>query len=241
MAVVEVEHGASWIEIILNRPERRNALVPSMAAAVIKALEEAQRSDAISSILLRGADGCFCSGIDLKALQANEDPGSQDGKWHQAEIRALHLALYACNKPLVCVLEKYAINAGAALVFASDLVVAGESAFLQVGEVQQGADIPMNAAWLNLKSTEMVTTRLALLGDRIGAQALLELGLLHEIVKDEDVGSTARAWAARMGSFPKGATTVITERLRGFRPRDPDQVFPMSTNNALMSASQVKG
>lgn len=138
MAVVEVEHGASWIEIILNRPERRNALVPSMAAAVIKALEEAQRSDAISSILLRGADGCFCSGIDLKALQANEDPGSQDGKWHQAEIRALHLALYACNKPLVCVLEKYAINAGAALVLRAIWWWRGKVLFCKLGRFNKG-------------------------------------------------------------------------------------------------------
>jgi len=239
--VVSIEQHPTWVEIILNRPERRNALVPSMAVAIEAAIKEAESKDSVSAIILRGADHCFCSGIDLKALQSEEDPGSDDGRWHQAPIRALHLALYACQKPLICVLEKYAINAGAALVFACDLAVAGETAFLQVGEVQQGSDIPMNAAWLHLKSSEMVAARLALLGDRVSAKELLSLSLVHRVVADEEVLATARAWADRMGNFPEGATTVITQRLRSFRPADASGAFPISTNNALMSASQVKG
>lgn len=240
MNFVQIERHQGWAEIILNRPERRNALTPSMAAQLTTAVEDLSKLAEVAAIVLRGADHCFCSGIDLKALQNNEDLGSDDGAWHQQPIRALHLALYQCPKPLICALEKYAINAGAALVFACDLVVSGESAFVQIGEIQQGSDIPINAAWLRLKTSEQTLARMALLGDRVGAIELEQNGLIQSVVADDEVLTAARAWAARLASFPVGASDVIIERIRSFRPMDPETVFPVSTNNALLTAAQVK-
>lgn len=240
MNLVQIEQHQGWAEIILDRPARRNALTPGLAAQLTTALEGLSRSAEVAAIVLRGADHCFCSGIDLKALQSNEDPGSEDGVWHQTSIRALHLALYRCPKPLICALEKYAINAGAALVFACDLVVAGDSAFLQIGEIQQGSDIPINAAWLRLKTSEQTLARLALLGDRVGATELAHIGLIQSVVPDDEVLTQARVWAARLASFPVGAGDVIINRIRSFRPMDPETVFPVSTNNALLTAAQVK-
>ena len=60
-----------------------------------------------------------------------------------------HSALFNCTKPIVGALERYAINGGAALAIARDYLVAGEQAFLQVGEVQIGMAAPYNMAWLN--------------------------------------------------------------------------------------------
>lgn len=240
MNLIQIEQHQGWAEIILDRPARRNALTPALAAQMTTAIEGLSKSAEVAAIVLRGADHCFCSGIDLKALQSNEDPGSEDGVWHPEPIRALHLALYRCPKPLICALEKYAINAGAALVFACDLVVSGTSAFLQVGEIQQGSDIPMNAAWLRLKASEQTLARLALLGDRVGAAELEKNGLVQAVVPDDEVLTAARAWAARLASFPLGASDVIIERIRSFRPIDPETVFPISTNNALLTAAQVK-
>ena len=218
MNLVQIEQHQGWAEIILDRPARRNALTPGLAAQLTTAIEGLSRSAEVAAIILRGADHCFCSGIDLKALQSNEDPGSEDGAWHQASIRALHLALYRCPKPLICALEKYAINA----------------------EIQQGSDIPINAAWLRLKTSEQTLARLALLGDRVGATELAHIGLIQSVVPDDEVLTQARVWAARLASFPVGAGDVIINRIRSFRPMDPETVFPVSTNNALLTAAQVK-
>ena len=152
-----------------------------------------------------------------------------------------HYALYRSAKPLIGVLERFAINAGAALVFACDLVVAGESSFLQIGEIQQGSDIPMNAGWLSVRSSEAVMARLALLGDRVPASELKDLRLVTEVVPDSDALETARRLAARLASFPEGASTVIKERIMSMRPANPEAVFPQSGNNALLNAGQVRG
>ena len=90
---VQIEQHQGWAEIILDRPARRNALTPGLAAQLTTAIEGLSRSADVAAIILRGADHCFCSGIDLKALQSNEYLGREDGVWQKASIRALHLAL----------------------------------------------------------------------------------------------------------------------------------------------------
>ena len=83
--------------------------------------------------------------------------------------------------------------------------------------------------------------RLALLGDRVPASDLKDLQLVTEVVPDADTLETARRLAARLASFPEGASTVIKERILSMRPANPEAVFPHSGNNALLSAGQVRG
>ena len=96
---IRVEQGEGWAEIVLNRPDRRNSLIPPLAGEVTQALEGLQQEEAVQSSLLRGEGGYFCSGIDLKALQADPPPdwsGKQVG-----DVRTMHLALFNCRKPII--------------------------------------------------------------------------------------------------------------------------------------------
>ena len=156
-----------------------------MAGEITQAVDGLQADKEIASILIRGEGGYLCSGIDLKALQADPAPEWQ-GK-EVGDVRSMHMALYRCRKPLLCALERFAINAGAALVFACDLTIASDTSFLQIGEIQQGADIPMNAGWLKLKYTEQVLLRLSLVGDRVLGPELVSLGLALQSVDEDQV------------------------------------------------------
>jgi len=233
-----IEKHAGWAEIVLNRPERRNALIPPMAGEITQAVEGLQTDPEVASILIRGEDGYLCSGIDLKALQADPAPDWQ-GK-EVGDVRSMHMAFYRCRKPLLCALQRFAINAGAALVFACDITVAGDASFLQIGEIQQGSDMPMNAGWLKLKSTEQVLSRLSLMGDRVLGPELVSLGLALRSVEDGQVLENVREIAARLAGFPAGASETIIERIRSMRPDDAESVFPVSSNQALLTAIQVR-
>lgn len=237
-----VEQGQGWAEIVLNRPERRNSLIPPLAGEVTAALTALQADDSVASIVLRGEGGYFCSGIDLKALQ--QDPPPDWAGKDVGDVRSMHIALFNSTKPVIGAFEKFGINAGAALAFACDILIAGETAFLQIGEIQQGANIPMNAAWLKIKATEVVAARLALYGDRVAGPELVRLGIATECVPDADVVARAREVAARLASFPPGATQNIISSLRHQRGiTDPEAFFPSGSggNNALLTASQVTG
>ena len=236
---VVLERKPGWAEIVINRPERRNAIIPPVSSAIADALDEVADGPDIASVLLRGAGGYFCSGIDLKALQADPPPpwrGEQGASW-----RALHLKLFAFDKPLVGAFERYGINAGAALALACDVLIAGESSFLQVGEVQQGAMAPMNMAWFKIKTTEQVLARLAFYGDRIAGPEMLRLGLAAECVPDGEVLARSREVCERFAEYPAGATAGIKRGIieqRGIE--DPEAFFRQPTSNALLGAKMVK-
>jgi len=237
---VLVEQKEGWAEIVLNRPERRNSVIPPLSDGVRLALSELATNDNIACVILRGAGGFFCSGVDLKALQADPPPAWKTRQF--SSWRELHLALYHFPKPVICALEKYGINAGSALALACDLIVAGETAYLQVGEIQQGAMMPMNAAWFKIKSTEQVMARMALLGDRVSGPELFRLGLVTESVADETVVSRCRELAMRIAGNPPGAARNIKLSMidqRGIA--DPEAFFRQPTSQALMTAGMVKG
>ena len=151
------------------------------------------------------------------------------------------MALYYCKKPVIAALEKFAINAGASLAFACDLIVAGETAFLQIGEIQQGVGIPMNAAWLKIKTTEFQAARLAFLGDRVKAPELLRLGLISECVSDDSVVERCNEIAATIAGYPAGAAVAIKQSLVAQRGIDsPEDFFPHAGNSALNTAKMLK-
>jgi enoyl-CoA hydratase/carnithine racemase len=211
-ATVLVVAEGGRLEIVLNRPDRKNAVTAELAAELEAAFAEAAARDDIGCILLRGAGGAFCSGLDLKA--------GGDGPFvppTDAWIAA-HVARYRCGVPVVVALERYAINAGAALALSAEIVVAGESSFLQTSEIALGMAAPMCQAWLHLRHSTAVGDRLTLLGDRVGAAELLRLGLATEVVADDQVLARARELADRIAAHPPAGRAAIAgtwRRLRG--------------------------
>ncbi len=234
---VLVDRAEGWGTITLNRPHRRNAITGPLASGLAAAVDELGSDPSIAAIVLRGSGGSFCSGVDLTELQRQPQP-----EWvpdFSEQWRRANIALFNCPCPIVVALERFGINAGAALAFAGDLVVAGQSSFLQVGEIRQGAAIPMNAAWLGLKATPSTAARLAYLGDRVDAEELLRLGLIHQVVLDDAVRSTAEAIATDMASHPVGAGRRIKASLRSQFEIVADEWFQAAGSSALLTARQL--
>jgi len=220
--VVLVERIGARVEVVLNRPGRRNAVIPALSNALAAAVTGAAADPTVGCLLLRGAGGTFCSGLDLGV------PGAAPGDPAAREAWVgVHQALFRCEVPVVVALERFAINAGAALVLAADVVVAGESAVLQVGEIALGLGAPMCQAWLHLRHPVSVGDRVTLLGDRIPAPELLRLGLVTEVCPDDEVADRARAMADRIAGHPPSGRAAIRglwQRLRT-SPADPDAWF----------------
>lgn len=236
--LIKVVRHEGWAELILNRPQRRNALIGPLLERLTVALGFLAADDAVEAIVFRGEGGAFCSGHDLTELQAQPRP-----PWAETLaviFRETNIALFNFPKPIVGALEKCAINAGAALALSSDILIAGETAFLQVGEIQQGAPIANNAAWLRLKAGEAVASRITLYGDRVPARELHRLGLAAEVVPDGEVVSRASAIAERLAGFPHGAAGRHKADVRAQSGiSDAETWFRKQTNTALLSAARV--
>ena len=222
MNPVIIERHDGWAELVLNRPERRNAIEGTLALAMREALSELTADAGVRVVLLRGAGGAFCSGLDIKAF--NSDPTPVWAATFRETWDEVHCLLIESPKVFVGALEKYAINGGAALAIACDLLVAGRSAYLQVGEIQIDMAAPKNVAWLALKHGEAAAARLCLLGDRMDAATMLRENLACEVADDDQVLVRARALAERIAAFPPNGVPRIKTSLRaaaaGMRARD---------------------
>ncbi len=214
-------------EVVLDRPAVKNAIDGPLGVALAEAVEQADARGDVRVLVLRGAGGAFCSGLDLKAFNADPAPawlGEFQHIWRRA-----HRALFECSKPIVGALERYAINGGAALAAACDLLVAGETAFLQVGEVRIGMAAPYNMAWLSLRHPEAVVARVALPGERLAGAELLALGLAHRVVPDGAVLDAARGLAGELAGFPDGGLVRIKAGLRARHEHGADAWFDRFT------------
>ena len=164
------------------------------------------------------------AGLDLKEFNADPRPEwlpSFQGTW-----RAFHEQVFAFDKPIVCALEGFAINAGSAWALSSDFIVVGESAFLQVAEVRQGRPAPMNLAWLRLRYGDGIARRVALLGRKIPGAELARLGIALECVPDAEVLSTARDLAAELAAIPAQGLAITKSVLRTLDlPGGPNEWF----------------
>lgn len=211
--LVLVERSADRVaHVVLNRPERRNALTGPLADQLGDALEALNKDDEVTVIVIRGAGNAFCSGLDLKEFA--QDPQPDWVPLFGEKWRRVHRALFDSDRIVIGALERAAVNGGAALALACDFLVAGNNAFLQVGEIQQGMAAPMNMAWLRLRYSEALAARMALLGDRVQGPELVRLGIAHESVADDAVLDAVDSLAERLAAHDPGGVRRIKTSLR---------------------------
>jgi len=222
-----IDHG-NWAELVLNRPERKNAITGPLGIALAEGLAEINANGQIQAVLLRGEGGAFCSGLDLKAF--NADPAPDWLPDFQKIWRGAHRGLFNCNKPIVGALERYAINGGAALALACDLLIVGEEAFLQVGEIQIGMAAPYNLAWLALRHPESVAADLAFIGRRYAGPELVKLGVATDCVADDQVRDSASRLCETLAGYPSGAGERIKTGIRARLGENADTWFDRFTD-----------
>lgn len=208
--LIEIHDG--WAELVLNRPERKNAIDGVLAQSLHEALQVLERDASVRAVVLRGAGGAFCSGLDVKAFGSEPAPEWKAG--FPALWEAVHARLLGSSKVWIVALERFAINGGAALALAGDLMVCGDTAFLQVGEIAIGMPAPRNAAWLALRHSEAVAARICLLGDRVGAADLWRLGIATELVDDAAVVARAQQLARTVAGYPAHSVKAIKSGMR---------------------------
>ena len=121
--------------------------------------------------------------------------------------------------------RRNAIDGDLAMALAADLLVAGETAFLQVGEVRQGMGAPFNIAWLRLRHPESVAAKLALTGRRFTGPELSAMGVAYACVPDEEVLPRARELAAELASYPAGAAARIKATMRTYNDASANACF----------------
>lgn len=206
-ALVVDRHGA--VEMItLNRPETLNALDGDLALALLKALQHAERDQAVRAIVLTGAGRAFSAGQDVHELAqvVAEDGPAAVGRQVRERFKPLILLLRAMEKPVIAAINGVTAGAGLGLALACDLRIASEEATfvmapLSIGLIPAVGTTALLPAMIGLARAG----ELALLGERITAWKARDLGLVTRVVPSELLPENTLMEAGRFTVLPTKA------------------------------------
>jgi enoyl-CoA hydratase len=191
--VVRTEPRPWGVRLVLNRPDKLNAISHELRDALVAALAQATADEAVRVIAISGAGRAFCAGYDL----AEEQPVTAHG-WREILSRDVDatLAVWRCPKPVIAQVHGYALAGGLELAMACDLIVASEEAQLGEPEIRFGsAPVTLLMPFLlgQKKTRELLFT-----GDLVTADEALRMGLVNRVVPMGELPSAVDALADRL-------------------------------------------
>ena len=188
-----VQHEGHVVTLMFNHPEKKNPLSQGLVNELLWALDDAEASDKVRVIVLTGAGKAFSAGADLKGMTA--DRGKLDKK---GEFDDLMLRLDAFEKPIVARIPGYVMGGAMGIVACCHFAIACESAILGTPEIKRGLFPMMIMAALQRVIHPRELMKLMLLGETISAKAAHDIGLLSEVVPDEQLDARVAQLAGRL-------------------------------------------
>jgi methylglutaconyl-CoA hydratase len=179
--LTEVDERSGVNRIVLNRPDRRNALNATLVAELKDALALAEADDRVRVVGISGAGPDFCAGADLREVQAAIEEGALASLADAESLGELLLLLRRIEKPVVALVHGRALAGGCGLATACDLILASEDARFGYPEVKLGFVPAMVMAILRRLVGEKIAFELVALGDVIDAAEARRLGLVNRV------------------------------------------------------------
>jgi len=176
-------HGAAGT-IILNRPERRNALSRQLLTDLLQALDDLHQERRVRAVVLTGAGDAFCAGLDLAEMQATSQSDDPREQWRLDAVQYLELVemMLRFPKPLIAAINGPAVAGGAGLALACDIVLATETATIGFPEPRRGIVAGLVAPLLVFRIGAGQAAPLLLTGNLIDANEARRVGLFHRLV-----------------------------------------------------------
>lgn len=209
-AEVNLERADGVATLILDAPDRRNALTLSMARELAAACDEIDADASVGAVVVRGSGGYFCAGGDRQTLaEAGRDPAAPEAWEGIGDVYRSFARVGELQPPTIAAIRGGAVGAGVNLAFATDLrVVANDakiiSGFLPIGLHPGGG----HGVLLGRTGIREAAAAMALFGERIDGARAAELGLAWAAVEDDEVEAKAAELAAAPAADPELARTV---------------------------------
>ena len=201
--------------IALDRPEKKNALSSELAWALVSAVEEAARDDAVWVIALTGSGDAFCSGLDLGGPGAEASPLSAQGQLLDdiSWVGRFPLVLRdVCDKPVIAGINGVAAGAGLALAMAADIRLAASRARLIAGYPRIGGSPDGGLTWTLPQAIGYEQAMRFLLENRtVDADEAWRLGMVGEVVADDRFEARLREYCDLIATRSP-ITTRLTKR-----------------------------
>lgn len=187
METLDLQSKGNVTTLRLRRPEVRNALNEVLISELTQAFTSLPETARI--VVLAGDGGSFCAGADAQWMQRSKSFTRQENERDAAALAALLKTIDECPRPVIARVQGAALGGGAGLVAACDIAVADEGAQFGFPEVRLGLIPAVISTFVLPRIGARAARRYFLTGERFPASQALTLGLIHEVVRAEDLDS----------------------------------------------------
>jgi enoyl-CoA hydratase/carnithine racemase len=209
METLLVERADHVVTVVLNRPERKNAISTHMWGELLETFEDIERRPDDRVLVITGAGGAFCSGADLSGFSPKEDR-----LFWMRGVGAVATALHRLPKPTVAKVSGVAAGAGCNLALGCDLIVASDDARFSEIFARRGLSIDFGGSWVLPRLVGLHKAKeLALLADIISATEAAEIGIVNRVVPADELDGFVAAWAQRLAAGPPIALSMTKAML----------------------------
>lgn len=202
------------IELVLNRPEKLNALDQQTLDIIRDAVEDLRLRDELRVMLIRAKGRYFCAGADLTAFQDLPDPmsGRKSRSWFRREMggmQTLWQEMELVEKPIVVAHHAMCVGGGLEMSLSCDFRLAAASAGYWFPEMKLGM-VPASGGVSRLTRLCGIhwAKWMVLANRKVDAQRALTMGLVHEIFPDETFEADVWEFCRELAAFPPEVTAV---------------------------------
>lgn len=195
--------------VTLNRPEVHNAFDPDMVRTLTATLRKIAGNNGVRAVVIAGAGRSFCAGADIAHMrQSARFTKAQNYRSAGESARMFH-QLYALNKPTIAAVHGAVRGGGCGIVAACDIAIATRTATFRLSEVKIGVIPAMISPYVIGAIGERQARRYMLSGEEFDAAEAWRIGLVHDIVEEEDLETRVGAILGQLySSGPKAVHAI---------------------------------
>lgn len=209
MTLIEHTMDNGIARIVLNRPDKKNAIDTRMWAELERALGDVRRNPDVRVLVLSAAGNDFCVGADLSSAEAS---GNELGVSHRTQLERMQwinsvvLSLRALKIPTIARVDGLAVGIGMNLAMCCDFVVASERARFSEIFIRRALTVDGGGSWLLPRLAGIrQAKRLCMLGEMISADEALRLGLVTAVTDVEALDGAVETLVGKLVSYSRTA------------------------------------
>jgi len=196
--MIEVRKEGPVAMITLCKPEKQNRLNTEAMILLAQRLGELDADSEVRVVMITGmGDKAFCAGADISEFQ---DPGLMSQRKQAEAFRHLCLALHSMRTPILAKVNGVAVGGGMAMVSLAHIALASENARFGTPEINVGAFPNMVMAAILRTVPRKAALKMILMGEIVGAQEALSMGLINAVVPKEELDRVTREMAEKLAS-----------------------------------------
>ncbi len=200
-------------KLILNRPEKKNALNPELIQALKQQLDLAEKDPEIKIIILKAHGDVFSAGADLSYLEQISRNTYEENLADSLALKELYEKILFLNKIVIAQVEGHAIAGGCGIITACDFVFAVPEALFGYTEVKLGFIPALVSCLLTKKLSDTQVKKILLTGELFTAEEALKYNLISDVTSKENMNQSVINFAEKLAISASGNSLGETKKL----------------------------